>query len=86
MENGNAELNTRALVRHAAGTMRATLTDAESLRLAVLLERDGIVSLSRRANCSANTLRSARSGRRLSGPTVLVLRHLLAVDHPARAA
>ena len=79
-------LNTRPLAAMLRGPMRATLTDAESLRLATLLERDGIVSLSRRANCSANTLRSARSGRRLSGPTVLVLRHLLAVDHPARAA
>jgi hypothetical protein len=66
--------------------MRSTLTDDESLRLAVLLERDGIVSLARRANCSANTLRSARSGRRLSGPTATVLRHLLAGDHHARAA
>ena len=66
--------------------MRSTLTDDESLRLAVLLERDGIVSLARRANCSANTLRAARSGRRLSGPTVTVLRHLLAAPPPARAA
>lgn len=66
--------------------MRESLSTDESLRLATLLERDGIGALSRRANCSANTLRSARSGRRLSGPTVLVLRHLLAGAHHARAA
>ncbi len=66
--------------------MRSTLSPDESLRLAVLLERDGIVALSRRTNCSANTLRAARSGRRLSGPTVTVLRHLLAPPPPARAA
>jgi hypothetical protein len=66
--------------------MRSALSDAEAMRLAVMLERDGIVSLARRANCSANTLRAARSGRRLSGPTVTVLRHLLAGAHHARAA
>jgi hypothetical protein len=66
--------------------MRSTLTNAESLRLAVLLERDGITAVARRANCTANTLRAARGGRLLSGPTVTVLRHLLAPPPPARAA
>lgn len=80
------EVERRGTRGDATGTMRATLTDDESLRLAVLLHREGIASLARRANCSANTLRAARSGRRLSGPTVTVLRHLLAPPPPARAA
>ncbi len=66
--------------------MRAALTDTEALRLAVLLERDGITAVARRANCTPNTLRAARGGRLLSGPTVTVLRHLLAPPPPARAA
>lgn len=66
--------------------MRAALTDTETLRLAVLLERDGITAVARRANCAPNTLRAARGGRLLSGPTVTVLRHLLAPPPPARAA
>ena len=66
--------------------MRAALTDTETLRLAVLLERDGITAVARRANCTPNTLRAARGGRLLSGPTVTVLRHLLAPPPPARAA
>lgn len=70
----------------ATGSMRSTLTNDESLRLAVLLERDGITAVARRANCTPNTLRAARGGRLLSGPTVTVLRHLLAPPSPARAA
>jgi hypothetical protein len=66
--------------------MRSALSDAEAMRLVVVLERDGITAVARRANCSVNTLRAARSGRRLSGPTVTVLRHLLAGTHHARAA
>jgi hypothetical protein len=57
---------------------RATLTDAETMRLAIMVERDGITAVARRANCSPNTIRAARSGRVLSGPTVTVLRRMLA--------
>lgn len=65
--------------------MRAALSHQETLRLAELLDHEGITSVARRANCSPNTLRHARSGRLLSGPTVTVLRSLVAVP-TARAA